>query len=288
MVLSVRKKLVVGNWKMNGDRARNLALIDGLKGRIPAGVEVAVCPPSPYLAQVQALGEPLGLAVGAQDLSPRKEGAFTGDVAAAMLLDVGCEWVLVGHSERRTLHGEGNGLVAEKVAVALEAGLKPILCVGETLAERDGGQAEEVVRSQVMSVVSLLGADAMARVVVAYEPVWAIGTGRTATPEQAELMHACIRECLEPNRLPGIADLVSQGSHQAQGVVRINLVRLSLVEREQSGRHARPFMPSSFDTTPSCILPPSIRLSSSQWSMMTLWNMLAYSMALRMKSQFST
>ncbi len=202
VVLSVRKKLVVGNWKMNGDRARNLALIDGLKGRIPAGVEVAVCPPSPYLAQVQALGEPLGLAVGAQDLSPRKEGAFTGDVAAAMLLDVGCEWVLVGHSERRTLHGEGNGLVAEKVAVALEAGLKPILCVGETLAERDGGQAEEVVRSQVMSVVSLLGADAMARVVVAYEPVWAIGTGRTATPEQAELMHACIRECLE---LAGVA-----------------------------------------------------------------------------------
>ena len=196
MVLSVRKKLVVGNWKMNGDRARNLALIDGLKGRIPAGVEVAVCPPSPYLAQVQALGEPLGLAVGAQDLSPRKEGAFTGDVAAAMLLDVGCEWVLVGHSERRTLHGEGNGLVAEKVAVALEAGLKPILCVGETLAERDGGQAEEVVRSQVMSVVSLLGADAMARVVVAYEPVWAIGTGKTATTGQAQEAHAFLRDLL--------------------------------------------------------------------------------------------
>lgn len=179
---------------MNGGQARNLALIDGLKGRVPDAVEVVVCPPYPYLAQVKSLGGALGL--GAQDLSSRKEGAFTGDVAASMLLDVGCEWVLVGHSERRTLHGEGNELIAEKIAAALEAGLKPILCVGETMAERDGGQAEEVVRSQLDSVVSVLGAAAMADVVVAYEPVWAIGTGRTASPEQAEQMHAFIRDCL--------------------------------------------------------------------------------------------
>ncbi len=196
-MLSVRKKLVVGNWKMNGSQAQNLALIDGLKGRIPEGVDVAVCPPYPYLAPVGALVDGLGVGLGAQDLSPRKEGAFTGDVAAVRLRDVGCEWVLVGHSERRTHHGEGDQLVATKIIAALEAGLKPILCVGETLEERDQGRAEEVVGSQVASVVEVLGVVAMARLVVAYEPVWAIGTGRTATPEQAEHMHACIRESLK-------------------------------------------------------------------------------------------
>jgi len=181
---------------MNGGQEQNAALIDGLKGRIPEGVDVVVCPPYPYLAQVRALAEGLGIEVGAQDLSPRKSGALTGDVAASMLLDVGCEWVLVGHSERRTLHGEGDQLVAEKIAAALESGLKPILCVGETLAERDAGRADKVVGGQVASVVDALGPVAMEKVIVAYEPVWAIGTGRTATPEQAELMHACIRESL--------------------------------------------------------------------------------------------
>ena len=181
---------------MNGDQVQNAALIDGLKGRIPEGIDVVVCPPYPYLAQVKALVGELGVGLGAQDLSPHSRGAFTGDVAAPMLRDVGCEWVLVGHSERRTLHGEGDQLVAAKIASALEAGLVPILCVGETLGERDGGRAEEVVSSQVASVVSELGAVAMEGVVVAYEPVWAIGTGRTATPEQAELMHVCIRESL--------------------------------------------------------------------------------------------
>lgn len=182
---------------MNGGRAQNAALIDGLKGRIPEGVDVVVCPPHPYLVQVRTLVEGLGVGLGAQDLSPRKGGAFTGDVSASMLLDVGCEWVLVGHSERRTLHGEDDQLVAEKVSAALDAGLAPILCVGETLEERDDGRAEAVVGSQVASVVNGLGVGAMAKVVVAYEPVWAIGTGRTATPEQAELMHRCIRETLQ-------------------------------------------------------------------------------------------
>lgn len=201
-MLSVRKKLVVGNWKMNGGQSQNAALIDGVRGSVPEGVDVVVCPPYPYLAQVKTLVAGAGVGLGAQDLSPRKGGAFTGDVAASMLLDVGCEWVLVGHSERRTLHGEDNRLVAEKVAAALDAGLTPILCVGETLDERDGGRAEAVVSAQVAAVVDVLGLVAMAKVVVAYEPVWAIGTGRTATPEQAEVMHACIREGL---RVAGVA-----------------------------------------------------------------------------------
>lgn len=201
-MLSVRKKLVVGNWKMNGGQSQNAALIDGFRGSVPEGVDVVVCPPYPYLAQVKTLVAGAGVGLGAQDLSPRKGGAFTGDVAASMLLDVGCEWVLVGHSERRTLHGEDNRLVAEKVAAALDAGLTPILCVGETLDERDGGRAEAVVSAQVAAVVDVLGLVAMAKVVVAYEPVWAIGTGRTATPEQAEVMHACIREGL---RVAGVA-----------------------------------------------------------------------------------
>ncbi|WP_298602461.1 triose-phosphate isomerase [Zoogloea sp.] len=198
----MRKKLVVGNWKMNGGQSQNAALIDGVRGSVPEGVDVVVCPPYPYLAQVKTLVAGAGVGLGAQDLSPRKGGAFTGDVAASMLLDVGCEWVLVGHSERRTLHGEDNRLVAEKVAAALDAGLTPILCVGETLDERDGGRAEAVVSAQVAAVVDVLGLVAMAKVVVAYEPVWAIGTGRTATPEQAEVMHACIREGL---RVAGVA-----------------------------------------------------------------------------------
>lgn len=198
----MRKKLVVGNWKMNGGQSQNAALIDGFRGSVPEGVDVVVCPPYPYLAQVKTLVAGAGVGLGAQDLSPRKGGAFTGDVAASMLLDVGCEWVLVGHSERRTLHGEDNRLVAEKVAAALDAGLTPILCVGETLDERDGGRAEAVVSAQVAAVVDVLGLVAMAKVVVAYEPVWAIGTGRTATPEQAEVMHACIREGL---RVAGVA-----------------------------------------------------------------------------------
>ncbi len=201
-MLSVRKKLVVGNWKMNGGQSQNAALIDGFRGSVPEGVDVVVCPPYPYLAQVKTLVAGAGVGLGAQDLSPRKGGAFTGDVAASMLLDVGCEWVLVGHSERRTLHGEDNRLVAEKVAAALDAGLTPILCVGETLDERDGDRAEAVVSAQVAAVVDVLGLVAMAKVVVAYEPVWAIGTGRTATPEQAEVMHACIREGL---RVAGVA-----------------------------------------------------------------------------------
>lgn len=181
---------------MNGGQAQNIALIDGLKGCVPAGVDVVVCPPYPYLAQVKVLAGELGVGLGAQDLSPHRAGAFTGDVAAPMLRDVGCEWVLVGHSERRTIHGEGNQLIAAKIAAALEAGLVPILCVGETLEERDGGRAEEVVSSQLAAVVGELGCGAMAGLVVAYEPVWAIGTGRTATPEQAELMHVCIRDSL--------------------------------------------------------------------------------------------
>ena len=192
---------------MNGGQARNVALIDGLKGAIPEGVDVVVCPPYPYLAQVKALAGELGVGLGAQDLSQHSAGAFTGDVAGPMLRDVGCEWVLVGHSERRTLHGEGNQLIAAKIAAALEAGLVPILCVGETLEERDGGRAEEVVSSQLASVVSELGVVVMAGLVVAYEPVWAIGTGEVATPEDAQEVCGAIRG--------RVAELVGQAAADA-------------------------------------------------------------------------
>mgnify|MGYP000208034879 CR=1 FL=1 len=181
---------------MNGGQARNVALIDGLKGAIPEGVDVVVCPPYPYLAQVKALAGELGVGLGAQDLSQHSAGAFTGDVAAPMLRDVGCEWVLVGHSERRTLHSEGNQLITAKIAAALGSGLVPILCVGETLEERDGGRAEEVVSSQLASVVSELGVVVMAGLVVAYEPVWAIGTGMVATPQSAQDAARAIRNDL--------------------------------------------------------------------------------------------
>ena len=176
-----------------------------LTGVLPiwrARVSVAVCVPYPYLAQAQSLLAGTPVAWGAQNLSEHARGAYTGEVSAAMLGDFACRYVLVGHSERRSLYGENDALVAAKFIAAQSAGLCPILCVGETLEERDGGRAEEVVSSQLASVVSQLGAVAMAGLVVAYEPVWAIGTGRTATPEQAELMHALLRfaRCRPPWR----------------------------------------------------------------------------------------
>ncbi len=193
----MRKKLVVGNWKMNGGLARNQVLLVALSAMVQPGcVDVVVCPPYVYLSQVGALLKAGVFAVGAQNLSAHKEGAYTGEVSGAMLLDLGCEWVIVGHSERRSAFGETNDVVAAKVRAALDCGLKPILCVGETLEQREGGRAEDVVGAQVDSVVSALGAASVSSVVVAYEPVWAIGTGKTATPEQAEAMHAFIRSRL--------------------------------------------------------------------------------------------
>ena len=192
---SVRKPFVAGNWKMHGSKATILSLMTGLKTQIGKveGVEIAVCPPAVYLDYVAKLNEGL-LAIGAQNMAIEPtQGAFTGEVSSAMLKDMGCQYVILGHSERRTLFGETDAEVAQKVAVALKAGLTPILCVGESLEERESGQAEAVIGAQLDAVLSEVGIDAFAQVVVAYEPVWAIGTGKTATPAQAQEIHAFIR-----------------------------------------------------------------------------------------------
>lgn len=191
----MRQKLVVGNWKMNGSLQANQSLLKEISAGITdaRGVAVAVCVPFPYLAQAQALLADTSLAWGAQNLSEKDSGAFTGEVAASMLRDFACRYVLVGHSERRTLYGENNALVAEKFAAALAGGLQPILCVGETLAERETGNTGEVVAKQVAAAIDRAGIAAFSKAVVAYEPVWAIGTGKTASSAQAQEVHAAIR-----------------------------------------------------------------------------------------------
>ena len=192
-----RKKLIAGNWKMNGSLAANADLM----GELLAGIgqpacDVAVCVPAVYLAQVQLLlaGQG-GIALGAQDVSQHESGAYTGDVSAAMLKELGARYVIVGHSERRQYQGETDAQVAVKAQRALAAGLTPIVCVGETLREREQGETESVVGRQLSAVIQLNG-ERLADLVVAYEPVWAIGTGRTATPEQAQAVHAALRALL--------------------------------------------------------------------------------------------
>ncbi|MDQ6627707.1 MAG: triose-phosphate isomerase [Pseudomonadota bacterium] len=190
-----RRRLVVGNWKMNGDRSANAVLLGALKAAAPFQAQVAVCAPAPYLADVAASLEGSGIGWGGQDCSSHAAGAFTGETSAAMLADLGCRYVIVGHSERRALHGEGDQIVAEKARQALACGLTPIVCVGETLAERDAQRTAAVVKRQLAAAIDLLGAD-IGKAVVAYEPVWAIGTGRTATPAQAQAVHADLRAAL--------------------------------------------------------------------------------------------
>ena len=187
-----RTRLVVGNWKMNGSRAANAALLSALRAAAPFPAGVAVCVPAPYIGQVASALNGSGIAWGAQDCSSHASGAFTGEVAAAMLAEFGCRYVIVGHSERRALHGEGDALVAEKAAQVLAAGMTPIVCVGETLAEREAGTTGAVVARQLGAAIDRLG-DAIGDIVVAYEPVWAIGTGRTASPAEAEAVHAQLR-----------------------------------------------------------------------------------------------
>lgn len=189
----MRRKIVAGNWKLHGSRAFAAALVAELGAARPAGVEMAVLPPFPYLEGLAGPCAAAGIALGAQDCSAHDKGAYTGEVAAAMLADVGARYVLVGHSERRQYHAESSALVAEKFVAAQAAGLVPVLCVGERLEEREAGQTEAVVAGQVRPVLERAGAAAFARAVVAYEPVWAIGTGRTASPEQAQAVHAFIR-----------------------------------------------------------------------------------------------
>ena len=194
----MREFLIAGNWKMNASRAASADLVAGIIDGLPSGegFSVLVCPPFPYLAAVaeQAGGSPVQ--VGAQNVSEHEKGAFTGEVAASMLTDIGCEFVIVGHSERRALYGETSAQVAAKFVAAQAAGLTPILCVGETLDEREAGTTEAVVDEQLDAVLDVAGIDALAAAVVAYEPVWAIGTGKTATPEQAQDVHRHIRSRL--------------------------------------------------------------------------------------------
>lgn len=188
----MRRKLVIGNWKMHGSLASNAELLAGLRAAEPFGCDTAVCPPYPYLAACVLALQGSRIALGAQDCSAHEQGAYTGEVSAAMLADLGCRYVIVGHSERRSLHGETDALVADKAKMALAKGLIPVVCVGETLAERQAGQTESVVKRQLSAVIHALGS-CTPQIVVAYEPVWAIGTGQTATPEQAQAVHAVLR-----------------------------------------------------------------------------------------------
>lgn len=191
----MRKALVAGNWKMNGDEAANAALIDAIVTGIPEGgrVDLLVCPPFPYLSSVAGQLAGSRLMLGAQTVSEHAGGAFTGEVSAAMLMELGCCYVIVGHSERRVLFAETSKTVAKKFAAALAAGLTPILCVGETLDDREAGRTETVIDEQLQAVLARSGAEGIQRAVIAYEPVWAIGTGKTATPDQAEDVHRYIR-----------------------------------------------------------------------------------------------
>jgi triosephosphate isomerase len=193
----MRRKLVAGNWKMHGLRAENAPLVEAILGVSGIeSIECVLCPPYVYLADVARLLRDSSVRLGAQNLCAESSGAFTGEVSAAMLRDVGCQYVIVGHSERRHLYGEDDMLVARKCAAALARGLTPILCLGEQLSEREAGRTQEVVERQLEAVVALTGIEGFARAVIAYEPVWAIGTGRTASPQQAEEVHAFIRQRL--------------------------------------------------------------------------------------------
>ncbi|SHM28263.1 triosephosphate isomerase [Duganella sacchari] len=193
----MRRKLVIGNWKMNGNRAGNTALLSGIvAGLNDFGADCAVCVPAPYLAQCQAALEGTAVAWGAQDVSTHASGAYTGEVSADMLLDFGATYVLCGHSERRAYHGESSELVAQKAVAALEAGLTPVVCVGETLEQREAGQTEQVICAQLQAVLDAVQPEQVAKLVLAYEPVWAIGTGKTATPQIAQDAHRFLRDCV--------------------------------------------------------------------------------------------
>ncbi len=218
----MRRKLIAGNWKMNGDQdlVRRVAEHAADSG---GGAEMAVCPPFPLLAAA-ASQLPFGVALGAQDVSEYEAGAYTGEVSAGMLLEAGCRYVIVGHSERRTLYGEDNGRVAGKFVAARGAGLTPILCVGETLAERDAERTEVVVGEQLDAIMDAVDGPAFQGAVIAYEPVWAIGTGRTATPDQAQAVHAFIRQRVAERDGSEVADqlrLLYGGSMKAENAAEL-------------------------------------------------------------------
>jgi triosephosphate isomerase len=191
----MRRSLVAGNWKMHGSRAENASLVRSLldQVRADATAEVMLCPPFVYLQEVGRLLKDTDVSLGAQTLCAEAQGAFTGEVSGAMLKDIGCSYVLVGHSERRQIYAESDALVARKFVAAQSQGLVPVLCVGETLEEREGERTAQVVARQLDAVLAVTGVGAFGSAVIAYEPVWAIGTGRNATPQQAQEVHAMIR-----------------------------------------------------------------------------------------------
>ncbi|MDZ5635548.1 triose-phosphate isomerase [Janthinobacterium sp. GMG1] len=204
----MRRKLVVGNWKMNGSRTSNAVLLSEIvAGLAASGAASAVCVPAPYLAQCQAQLAGTTLGWGAQDVSAHASGAYTGEISTAMLQDFGCGYVVIGHSERRAYHGESDAQVAAKTVAALAAGITPIVCIGETLAQREAGQTNAVVAQQLGAVLAAISADDVAKLVLAYEPVWAIGTGKTATPQMAQDVHQVLR-----------AQLVAKNAVAATGV----------------------------------------------------------------------
>ena len=193
----MRKTIVAGNWKMNASKESVNTLIEGiLSGMNEVSSEVIVCAPFPYLSQVESLIQGSSLMLGAQNLNVNPAGAYTGEVSADMIKDFGAQHVIVGHSERRSLYGETNAIVAEKTKAAIDAGLTPLLCVGESLEDRESGNTEAIVEEQINAVIDLIGIESFDQVIIAYEPVWAIGTGLTATPEQAQAVHLFIRNLL--------------------------------------------------------------------------------------------
>jgi triosephosphate isomerase len=197
----MKHKLIAGNWKMNGSLAANEALVHGVQQGLAQALggkraQVAVCVPAAYLSQVQQLVKGAGIDLGSQDVSAHEQGAYTGEISAAMLQDFAVRYAIVGHSERRQYHGETDEQVAHKAQQALSAGITPIVCVGETLAEREAGKTEEVVKRQLAAVIHTNG-HCISEIVVAYEPVWAIGTGKTASPAQAQAVHAVLRAQLK-------------------------------------------------------------------------------------------
>ena len=190
----MRPSLIAGNWKMNGNLQFAIDLVEGIMAGDAGKAELAICPPAVYLMKLGGMLAQSKIALGAQNVCDREAGAFTGEIAASMLRECGCRYALVGHSERRSLYAESDQLVASRFAMALQAGLTPILCVGETLEERENGVTESVVDRQIDVVIETSGIEGIAQSVIAYEPVWAIGTGQVATPEQAQAVHAFIRK----------------------------------------------------------------------------------------------
>ena len=192
----MRAKLIAGNWKMNGNLQSAIDLVEGIMAGDSGKARLAVCPPAVYLMKVGGMLAQSEIALGAQNVCDRESGAFTGEIAASMLKECGCSYAIVGHSERRALYGESDQMVAARFAMALQAGITPILCLGETLDEREGGVTETVVARQLDAAINVSGIEGIAQSVIAYEPVWAIGTGKVASPEQAQAVHAFIRDRL--------------------------------------------------------------------------------------------